>query len=204
MKKALGILLVASVLLSGCIVQEKHKPNELVFKDTLLHFRSDLRQAQKIEVFPSEQELANMLLSEKVNGIVIALPNVSKAGYYGVAAYELAYKLTFIYNSMYAPFTSPRVYTKNNFTCLYYPDFDKNICIGKKIYSSREELKGNESLVVIALLGEGLANETRLVANLERGVVFVKGKSFSAKNGYTDLDLAVDKLLLVLFQHLAR
>ncbi len=211
LSQSLSVLTVfCLLLLCGCIASEKAngaikiERNVMIFKGSLLHFRADLKEASKIKVIPEEGVLAEMLLNEKLKRVVIAIPNVSSnAGYYGVAAYELAYKLTFIYNSIYAPFTSPIVYEENNFTCLYYADFNKNICIGKEIYDSYEELKGNESLVVIALLGEGLANETLLVAKQEKGVIFVKGKSFSMENGYTELDLAVDKLLLVLFRNLS-
>lgn len=212
--KFLAIIIFAFIVISGCTTQEKHT---LIFKGTELHFRADLNKAKNIKVFPSEEELSDMLLNKSIEKITIAFPNVTKASYYAVAGYELAWKLTFIYNSIYAPFSNPRISEENNYTCLFYPDFDKKICIGNAIFDtdglnttafpsmlSRSERVVGKAPLLIVLLGEGFANETEIVVEKEKNIIFVKGKSFSQKNRkYTDLDLAVDKLLLVLFNKLS-
>ena len=200
MRKKVILLVSIFVLLSGCVQEERHS---LIFKGSELHFRSDLNKAVNVPVFPDEALISRLIFNDKLEKITIAIPNVSKAGYYGVAGYELAYKLTFLYNSIYSSFSKPEVFEENNYTCLYYKDFEKTICIGKTVFSDYESLKGGKNEIVIALLGEGLANETEIVIEQGKNLILVKGKSFSQKNRkYTDLDLAVDKFLLILFDYL--
>jgi len=201
MKKVFGVLaIIFLIFLAGCVTNEKY---ELIFNGVKLYFRGDLNKAINVPVYPKETLIPDMILNEKIEKITIAFPNVTKAGYYGVAGYELAYKLTFIYNHLYSPFSNPEVKEKQNYTCLYYRDFEKEICIGKIIFNEYQTLKGKENEVIIILLGEGLANKTEIILNPEKNVILLKGKSFSQENRkYTDLDLAVAKFFLVLFSAL--
>lgn len=195
------VVIFIFIAMAGCTTQEKHA---FIFKGVELHFRGDLNKAAKIPVYPDESLIPEMVLSEKIEKITIAIPNVTKAGYYAVAGYEIAYKLTFIYNSIYSPFSNPEVSEEKNYTCLYYKDFEKKICIGRIIFNKYENLKGESNETVIILLGEGLANATEITLKPEKHVILIKGKSFSQENRkYTDLDLAVDRFLLVLFEYLA-
>ena len=201
MKKAKFCFIWITIFLffSGCIAQEQ-EIHSFIFKGVELHFRADLNKAAKVPVFPDESSIPEIIFNEEIEKITIAIPDVTKAGYYAVAGYEIAYKLTFIYNSIYAPFSSPNVFEERNYTCLYYPDFEKKICIGKIIFDNYEKLKPSSKEVIIVLLGEGFTNTTEIVAEKEKNIILVKGKSFSMENrSYTDLDLASAKLLLALF-----
>ncbi len=193
---AAGILLVFSQYYTN----EKKEIHEMRYGNLLLHFRADLRKAANVPVIPSETVVRKMLLSENLHKVTIALPDVKfHAGYYGAAAFELSFKLTVIYNSLYSMFSHPKVFEKENATCLYYADSLKEICIGKIIFSNIRELKAKKGEVIIALLGGGYANTTSVRAFPEKNLILVEGRSVNETGrGYTDLDLAVDKLLLVL------
>ena len=195
------VVILIFIAIAGCTEQERYV---LIFKGVELHFRGDLNKAVNVPVYPEKDLIPEMLLNETIEKITIAIPNVTKAGYYAVAGYEIAYKLTFIYNSIYSPFSSPELREKQNYTCLYYRDFGKKICIGKIIFNEYQNLYGKDNELIIVLLGEGFANATEIMLNPEKHVILIKGESFSQENRkYTDLDLAVDKFLLVLFEYLA-
>ncbi len=197
-------LLIAGILLflPQHYTSEEKEIHEMRYGDLLLHFRADLRKAANIPVFPSEAVIRKMLLSENLHKVTIALPDVKfHAGYYGAAAFELSFKLTVIYNSLYSMFSPPELFEKENTTCLYYTDSAKEICIGKMVFSNIHELKAEKGEVIIVLLGEGYTNTTSVHAFPEKNLILVEGKSANeTERGYTDLDLAVDKLLLVLMR----
>ncbi len=196
------LLIISILLISGCTTQEKYT---IIFNGVELHFRGDLNRAVEVPVFPHEKLIPKMVLNKEIEKITIAIPNTTSAGYYAVAGYEIAFKLTFIYNSIYSPFSNPEILEKGNYTCLYYKDFNKRVCIGKFIFNDEKEIKRTQdNEIVLALLGEGFANSTEIILNPEDGIIFIKGKSFSLEDrNYTDLDLATDKFLLVLFEYLS-
>ncbi len=201
------LILFLAFLVAGILLfltqhssSEEKEIHEMRYGNLLLHFRADLRKAINVPVIPSETVVRKMLLSENLHKITIALPDVkSHAGYYGAVAFELSFKLTVIYNSLYSMFSHPKVFEKENTTCLYYPDSLKEICIGKMLFSNVHGLKAKKGEVIIALLGEGYANTTSVRAFPEKNLILVEGRSENETGrDYTDLDLAVDKLLLVL------
>ncbi len=199
------VFLVLVLMLSGCVTEKPEKPvHAMNFHGLELHFRGDLNKAKHVPVFPDERSLVKMLLGKEVKRVTIAFPNVSSgAGYYAVAGFELAFKLTVIYNSIYSPFHPPETEEKNGYTCLFYPDYQKEICIGKKIFADESELKAGRGEVIIALFAGELAHSTEIYAESSKSVIYVYGKDLSQQNrSYTDLDLAADKLLLMLFSHL--
>jgi hypothetical protein len=194
MKKILIVLFLV-ILISGCT----QNPYQKEFAGQVFNFRANLFEAEKVKVFPNESSVKQLLLDENLGIVTIAMPNVErKAGFYAVAGYEIAYKLTSIYKTIYQGFGDVHAFiTKDNYTCLYFDDTKKTICIGKKLFDNLNETSPREKEVVIVLLGEGFVEDTRI--EVEGNRIIVQGKSFSEeKRTYTDLDLAADKLLLIL------
>lgn len=169
------ILLITFVILISLCIQ---KPNQKKFAGQTLNFRSDLIQAQKTEVYPSETALKDVLLSPEVAKIWIAyFPNDQENAYYLVAAYEFSYKMTIVNK--------------------YYFQLVKRIEV--LALNSTEELLPTKEEPVVLLLGPSKTNETSV--RVDDYLITASGKDFSEINRqYTDLDLAVDKLLLVLME----
>ena len=66
--------------------------------------------------------------------------------------------------------------------------------------NSTDEISPNAQEPVILLLGPSRANKTAVT--VDNYLITVEGKSFQETNRtYTDLDLAVDKLILVLMNY---
>ncbi len=174
MKKMIASLILI-ILVSLCI---STNPFQREFAGVTLHFRANLNEAKNVPVYPNEESLKNTLLNPDVSRIKIAyIPNETENPYYLADAYELAYKLTII-NEYYFQKVKPIITLPLNKTT---QAFD---------FASYDE-------PVILLLGP---SQTNLTAVTVRGyVIFVEGKSFLEINRtYTDLDLSVDKVLLVL------
>ncbi|MCD6476866.1 MAG: hypothetical protein J7K26_01715 [Candidatus Aenigmarchaeota archaeon] len=171
----LGIILI--IMISGCIGSPVTKYE---FAGKTLNFRADLREAEKINVYPDEQTLWNMLMGPYVRIIHIGFyPNDTENPYYTVAAYELSYKLQYINDVYWGP---------------------NQVEIKPMILNSTKDLMlANEVEPIILMLGPSKANETSI--RIDNYLITVSGKDFSEiDRTYTDLDLAVDKLLLVLMK----
>jgi hypothetical protein len=191
------IILLLVIFISACT----QNPYKREFYGYTFNFRANLFEAEKVKVFPNENAIKRLLLDENLERVTIALPNVERrAGFYAVAGYEIAYKLTIIYKTIYQGVGSIEVFiAENNYTCMYFDDSEKTICIGKKLFDSLDEISPGENEVAIVLLGEEFADDTYVEVKGRK--IFVKGKSFSEeKRTYTDLDLATAKLLLVLIE----
>lgn len=175
MKKLIIVGLIAIVLLSGCVGKPK---TQLDFAGQTLNFRADLDEARNIVVYPNETMLRDILLGPHTVATYIAYyPNDAENSYYLAAAYELAYKLTII-NKYY--WGSP-------------------IRIETLALNSSDELFATEEEPVILLLGPSKTNETSI--KIDNYLITASGKDFSeVDRTYTDLDLAADKILLVLME----
>jgi hypothetical protein len=174
MKKT-ALILIFIIAFSLCI---STNPYEREFAGVTLHFRANLNEAKNIPVYPDEESLKKVLLNPDVLGIGIAfIPNETENPYYLADAYELAYKLTII-NKYYFQRVKPIATIPLNDTTEVFD------------FASYER-------PVILLLGP---SQTGVTAVTVRGfVIFAEGENFSeVERTYTDLDLAVDKILLVL------
>jgi hypothetical protein len=133
----------------------------------ILNFRSDLREASKVPVYPSEDALYLEMMHGLVQNVTIAFkPTNDGDAIYSVEAFEITYKLRL-------------GYMIRNFN----PGFNSmNV-------SSYENLPGKIQNPIIALVHPVYSNETSI--RVEGHVVTIKGKTLE------DFDLAVDKFLMV-------
>ncbi|MFH1229822.1 MAG: hypothetical protein V1678_05380 [Candidatus Aenigmatarchaeota archaeon] len=181
MKKLL-ILMLATVLIAGC-VGEPYSPYRREFAGVKLNFRADLDEAAKVKVYPNETALRNVILNNNVQEIGVAyIPKDNENAFYLAASYELAYKLTII-NRYYFNATKPITSIPVN--------------------SSMEALAmATNQMPIIMLVGESKTNST--LVNVVGYFVTVQGASFEEVNRtYNDLDLATDKLLLVMMKQVS-
>lgn len=180
MKKYGLILLV--VVVAACVGQQQPPTNQLQFAGQTFNFRSNLTEATTVPVLPDETSLSDTLLQPDVHTVYMAfLPNDAENGYYAVTGYGLAYKLTIIYRHFFGSPPAIETLTLN----------------------STDELNASTipaSTPVIWLRGPAAgANTTAVTVN--GNLVSVEGADLSEINRtYTDLDLAAEKLLLVLMQ----
>ena len=130
-------------------------------------FRNDLRKANKIPVYPSEDAVYLKLINPIVKNVTIAFKDAGEKenSLYAVESYEIAYKLTLFYKikGMEVGFDSMQV-------------------------DSYENLPGKIQNPIIALVAPKFSNETAI--RIEDHVIYVKGKNKE------EFDLAVIKLLM--------
>jgi hypothetical protein len=180
MKKIILIIFLI-ILISGCV--ETYNPFQKEFAGIKLNFRANLDEAKTVPVYPNEMSLRNVILNESVEEISIAyIPHGNESienSFYFADSFELAYKLTII-NKYYFGVVKPINSVPVN-----------SILEAYSLSSS--------SKPVIMLIGPPHSNST--MVNVTNYFIEVQGKSFEEVNRtYTDLDLATDKLLLVLME----
>jgi len=180
MKKII-LLMILIIFISGCI--ETYNPFQKEFAGIKLNFRANLDEARNVPVYPNETSLRNVILNENVEEIAIAyIPQGNESienSFYFADSFELAYKLTII-NKYYFNRAKPI----------------KSVPVNSilEAFSLSSSLKP-----VIMLVGPPHSNST--MVNVTSYFIEVHGKSFEEVNRtYTDLDLATDKLLLVLME----
>lgn len=178
--KRIILALFSIVLISACLSPTglfiSKDPFKTTFAGQELAFRSNLIEASKVPVY-TEAALKELLLNPDIEKVRIAyIPNDAENGFYAVSGYEVTYKLIVI-NKFYWQKT------------LYIEPYDIN---------STSEIVASKTEPVIVLLGPN-TGATQTAVTVKDNVVIVEGKDFSeVYRKYTDLDLAVDKLLLVL------
>jgi len=177
-RKILSITLIAVlaiVVISGCTApKEVHTIN---YNGRIITFRADLNKARLVPVSPDEITLKNLFLNSSVNTINLTfVDNTTENGFYAVGAYELTYKLTLIKN-----------------------DLGLNYNVSVTPVESPEQLVPMNNTVYVFFAGPSQSDETSV--KVEDNKVFVNARSFAEINRkYTDLDLAVDKILLILME----
>jgi hypothetical protein len=177
--KKLILLIMLIIFISGCL-EKPYDPHQKEFGGYTLSFRADLDEAEKVSVQPNETTLRDVILNNDVEEIGIAyIPNESENAFYLAASYELAYKLTII--------------NKHYFNMVKSID-------SIPVNSSLEALSISTSQKpVIMLIGPSKTNST--LVNVAGYLITAQGKSFEETNRtYNELDLAVDKILLVLMK----
>ena len=179
--KKIVLVLALIIVLSGCI--EEHNPFQKEFAGVTLNFRSNLDEAINVPVYPNNTALRGVLLSNDVQEIGIAyIPEDSKNSFYLADSFELAYKLTII-NKYYFNVTKP--------------------IDSIPVNSSLEALSlASSQKPIIMLVGPPETSDT--LVNVAGYFITVQGESLEEVNRtYTDLDLATDKLLLVLMSDIS-
>ena len=168
------LLIFIVVTISGCIAD----PYKARIGDRDVQFRSDLNEARRVPIFPDESAARSLLLDpEKLTVGLVYVSNESVNGYYFVDSYEFGFKFTLI--------TKERIGVAKRLVGLNITDI-----------SELETIKEENELDAIVFL-EAFSNETSV--RVDDDTVYVRGKDMSQnKRKYTDLDLAVDRLLLAL------
>lgn len=182
MKKII-LLIALIIIVSGCIESPPHNPYQKEFAGLKLNFRANLDEAEKIPVYPNETTLRDVILNNNVEEIGIAfIPNESENSYYLAASFELAYKLTIINK--------------------YYFNRVKPID-SIPVNSSLEALSASTNQKpMIMLIGPSKTNLT--LVNVVGYFITAQGRSFEeVDKSYNDLDLSVDKILLVLMKEIS-
>jgi hypothetical protein len=180
MKKII-FALALTIMIAGC-VQETYDPTVMDFAGMTIHFRANLDEARHVQVYPNETSLKYTLLNNEVEGIGIAyIPSATENSFFLAASVELAYKLTVVNK--------------------YYFNITKSI-ESIPVNSSLEALSmASSRRPVIMLMGPSQTNQT--IVNAAGSFITVQGNSFDESNRtYNDLDLATDKLLLVLMKRI--
>jgi hypothetical protein len=177
--KKLILMLILIIFIAGC-TETPRDPYQKEFAGLKINFRANLDEAEKIPVYPNETILRTILLNNKVEEIdVVYIPNVTENSFYLASSFELAYKLTVI-NKYYFNITKPI----------------NSIPVNSSLEAM---LMSSESKPVIMLTSPYYVNET--MVNVVGHFITAQGKSFEETDRkYNDLDLAVDKLLLVLMK----
>jgi hypothetical protein len=170
--KQLKILVVITFLIFLLLLIYRIWPKPIYtinYKDAELTFREDLREANKIPVYPSEEILYRALINPLVKNVTIVfVPVEGENGIYVVNAWEIVTKLSLAYK---------QIGIKPSFNGLNVTSYE-NI-----------ELYGKIQNPYIVLVHPRYANETSL--RLKDHTIFISGKSNK------ELDLATVKLLII-------
>jgi len=146
------------------------------YRGMTLTFRTDLRKADKVPVYPGETEVYLDTMHPLAKNVTIAFKDAGEGeyGYYATEAFEITYKMKLAYIHL--------VGSEEGSTSKV-PNFDVEAV---KEYAN---LPGKIQNPIIALVHPIYANETA-VRN-EGHVTYISGKS------YEDLDLATTKFLMI-------
>ena len=166
----LAVLAAVAIIISIYIFYVPKPIYSLLVDDQQLDFRADLRAADKITVYPSEEELYSKLMNSLVENITIAFKPASEEEnpYYILQILEIVPKLSFAYSRLGLQ-----------------PNFNNNpIAI-----DSYENLTSTTSNLIIALVHPVYSNETAI--KVGDNIIYLKAKS------HEDFDLVTVKLLMV-------
>ena len=164
------------------------------------NFRANLGLAADVPVLPDEKTLVDVLLSPDVYWINIAFfPNETENSFYFATSFEISNKLTIIYRNIIGSQISP-FQTEDGSTCILFQPSRNVRCFRSLPINSTDELLPSPIEPVILLLGPSHSNTTAVT--VEGSLITLEGESFNETDrDYTDLDLAVDKMLLVLMDY---
>lgn len=175
-------MIISVIFISGC-VQEEIGKYELDYYNNTLTFASDLNEAAKVSVYPD-----NTTLKETLFG-------------YNVAELQIAYYK----NDTEAPYLEKSIMS----FMLKYVKMNKIAWNGYDFKGKVNSVMLNESTQLpnatieeptILIMGPAFTNETKIV--VDGYVVKIYAKDLSPREGkytiYTDFDLAMDKIILVL------
>jgi hypothetical protein len=138
------------------------------FYGVILNFRADLREAEKIPLYPNESAVNALLMDGSVRNITIAFkPSNEENSYFALEATEIVTKLYYAYKTL--GHVMPKFMSIN--------------------VSSYENLSGTPQNPMIALVAPSVSNETDVIVS-SNNVISVKAKSFN------DFDLATIKMIM--------
>lgn len=161
------------------------------------HFRANLFEANKTVVYPYEDAIKNVLLNPNVYKIDIAyIPNETENANYLASSFEITNKLGLVYRNYFDE--QPSVFKDDDgSSCMLFFQEKKTKCFKSLPINSTDELIPTDVEPAILLLGPSRTNQTGVT--VKGNLITLEGKDFSQVNrNYNDLDLVVDKMLLVL------
>jgi hypothetical protein len=118
----------------------------------ILNFRADLREANKVPVYPNESLIHEILWDPEIKNVTIVFMNTTDVSLTAIQAFEIAYKLTIAYKM------------HNYF-----------VTISAKEVNSFENLSASKENPFIALAPPSISNETLI--ETENNVIFIKAKT---------------------------
>jgi len=192
----IAIIVIAFIFLLNNIEFFKD-PYSLYYEGDVRHFRANLFEANKTPVYPNENAIKDVLLNPEVYKIYIAfVPNETENAFYLASSFEITIKLGLVYKHYYKGLTGSFKDVDDSSCMLFFED-EQVRCFKSFPINSTDELIPTPIEPVILLLGPSHASQTSVVVN--NNFIILQGKDFSEiDRKYTDLDLAVDKMLLVL------
>lgn len=161
------------------------------------HFRANLFEANNTAVYPDEDAIKNILLNSNVYKIDIAyIPNDTENANYLASSFEITNKLALVYRAYFNE--QPSIFKDDDgSSCMLFFQEKKTRCFKSLPINSTDELVPTDVEPVILLLGPSRTNQTDVTVT--GNLIILEGKDFSQVNrNYNDLDLAVDKMLLVM------
>ena len=172
-------------------------PYSLYYEGDLRHFRANLFEANKTSVYPNENSIKDVLLNPEVYKIYIAyFPNETENAFYLASSFEITNKLGIVYRHYYKG-QAGSFKDEDGSSCILFFEDNQVRCFKSFPINSTDELIPTPIEPVILLLGPSHANRTAITVN--NSLITLEGKDFSEiDRKYTDLDLAVGKMFLIL------
>lgn len=201
MEKIYIIIIIAIIVVAFIFLLNNsglfRDPYSLYYEGDLRHFRANLFEANKTPVYPNENAIKNVLLNPEVYKIYIAyFPNETENANYLASTFEIVIKLGIVYRHYYTGYAGS-FKEEDDSSCIFFFDFNQSKCFKSLPINSTDDIIPTSIEPVILLLGPSYANQTNVIVN--NNLIILQGKDFSQKDrNYNDLDLVVDKMLLVL------
>jgi len=164
------------------------------------NFRGDLTKAESVPVYSDQTSIRDLLLGPEVYRIQIAFfPNDTENSFYLASSFEITNKLGIIFRNILGTEVST-FYTEDGSSCMVFYPNEYIRCFKSVPINSTDELFPTQIEPAILLLGPSHANKTAVT--IENYLITAEGQSFEEiDRTYTDLDLAVDKIILVLMDY---
>jgi len=201
MEKTYIIIIIAVIIIAFVFLLNNletfRDPYSLYYEGDVRHFRANLFEANKTPVYPNENAIKDVLLNPEVYKIYIAfIPNETENAFYAASSFEITNKLGIVYRHYYKGQIGI-FKDKDGSSCLAFFDHNQSKCFKSFSINSTDDLVPTPIEPAILLLGPSHANQTSIIVN--NNLIILQGRDFSEiDRKYTDLDLAVDKMLLVL------
>ncbi|MFH1473273.1 MAG: hypothetical protein ABIE55_00070 [Candidatus Aenigmatarchaeota archaeon] len=198
----LGLLVIVIIAVLAIVLSDPAfflTPYQKIYAGGIRNFRADLNEAAKTPVYPNENAIKNVLLNPEVHKIHIAyFSNETENSFYFATSFEIALKIGLVYKNFMGVETQT-IDDEDGSTCMiFYPNRQVR-CFRSIAINSTDELNPSFTDPVILMLGPSHANQTAVT--VYNFMIILEGKSFEEVDRvYTDLDLAVDKMLLVLME----
>jgi len=182
-KRTILILIIIFLIFLIYNLYNYFKPVKTIYhKGIKYEFRRDVKESDKIPVYPDESWLHDLFWDIKIENISILFKPMDPTtnGYYSVEAFELTYKLSMMYKTI--PYLIGRAGTQTQ------PVFLSKNFNAQPIENYENITRENDVLKII-LVPPGMANDTYVRAGGNK--IFIYGKNFR------DFDLATIKTILV-------